>query len=129
MSKRKIENIDISAAKNIGLPPEKELKAIGRVAQNGSTITTYDENGNRIQSMSSSGGELKGFGTDFFVVKKGANLAVTYDADCKQIKAINTAFKKNDIVMLQDLLEYELIDNLTQWKIQALPKIKKLNSL
>ena len=28
MSKRKIENIDISAAKNIGLAPEKELKAI-----------------------------------------------------------------------------------------------------
>jgi hypothetical protein len=45
------------------------------------------------------------------------------------IKAINTAFKKEDQIMLQDLLEYELIDNLTQWKIQALPKIKRLNSL
>ncbi len=45
------------------------------------------------------------------------------------IKAINLAFKKDDLVMLEDLLEYELIDNLTQWKIQALPKIKKLNSL
>lgn len=45
------------------------------------------------------------------------------------IKAVNTAFKKDDQIMLQDLLEYELIDNLTQWKIQAIPKIKKLNSL
>lgn len=45
------------------------------------------------------------------------------------IKAINIAFKKDDFVMLEDLLEHELIDNLTQWKIQALPKIKKLNSL
>lgn len=45
------------------------------------------------------------------------------------LKAIDLAFKKEDNVMLEDLLEYELIDNLTQWKIQALPKIKKLNSL
>lgn len=45
------------------------------------------------------------------------------------IKGVNTAFRKDDIIMLQDLLEYELVDNLTQWKIQALPKIKKLNSL
>lgn len=44
------------------------------------------------------------------------------------VKAITFAYKKKDRMVLQDLLEYELIDNLTQWKIQALPKIKKLNS-
>jgi len=45
------------------------------------------------------------------------------------VKAINSAYKKEDTIILEDLLEHELIDNLTQWKIQALPKIKKSNSL
>jgi len=41
------------------------------------------------------------------------------------IKGIITAHKKNDILMLTDLLEHELKDNLTQWKIFILPAIKK----
>ena len=45
------------------------------------------------------------------------------------IKAILYAKKKNDNVMLVDLLEHELKDNLTQWKILAIPQIKKLNTL
>lgn len=45
------------------------------------------------------------------------------------IKAILFAKKKNDNVMLVDLLEHELKDNLTQWKILAIPQIKKLNTL
>jgi len=45
------------------------------------------------------------------------------------VKGILTAEKKNDTVMLMDLLEYELKDNLTQWKITAIPQIKRLNTL
>jgi predicted lipoprotein len=45
------------------------------------------------------------------------------------IKAILFAKKKNDNVMLIDLLEHELKDNLTQWKILAIPQIKSLNTL
>ena len=45
------------------------------------------------------------------------------------VKAINNAYKSKDFLMLSDLLEYELVDNLTQWKIMALPQIKKLNSI
>lgn len=41
------------------------------------------------------------------------------------IKALVPAREKNDIVMLSDLLEYELIDNLKQWKIKAIPLIQK----
>jgi hypothetical protein len=37
-----------------------------------------------------------------------------------------SAKEKNDNIMLCDLLEYELIDNLTQWKIKILPELKKL---
>lgn len=44
------------------------------------------------------------------------------------IRALLQAKEKNDLIMLCDLLEYELIDNLTQWKIKVLPELKKLKS-
>ena len=44
------------------------------------------------------------------------------------IKAIVPAKEKNDMVMLSDLLEYELIDNLTQWKITAIPEMKSIQN-
>lgn len=44
------------------------------------------------------------------------------------IKALVQAKEKNDVIMLCDLLEYELIDNLTQWKIKVLPELKKLRN-
>ncbi|EQC43282.1 hypothetical protein [Bacteriovorax sp. Seq25_V] len=37
------------------------------------------------------------------------------------LKALIPAKEKNDIIMLCDLLEYELVDNLAQWKIKAIP--------
>ncbi|MDD4975216.1 MAG: hypothetical protein PHY93_12735 [Bacteriovorax sp.] len=44
------------------------------------------------------------------------------------IKALLMAKEKEDIIMLCDLLEYELVDNLIQWKIKVLPELKKLKS-
>ena len=41
------------------------------------------------------------------------------------IKALVSAQEKQDIVMLCDLLEYELTSNLTQWKIKAIPMLKQ----
>lgn len=41
------------------------------------------------------------------------------------IKAIFLARQKDDKIMLCDLIEYELKDNLTQWKINIIPKAKK----
>lgn len=41
------------------------------------------------------------------------------------VKAISGAYAKQDYIMLTDLLEYELRDNLTQWKILILPVLKK----
>lgn len=40
------------------------------------------------------------------------------------LKALIPAKEKNDIIMLCDLLEYELVDNLTQWKIKMIPQLK-----
>ncbi len=42
------------------------------------------------------------------------------------LKAMLPAKEKNDIIMLSDLLQYELIDNLTQWKIQVIPELNTL---
>jgi len=41
------------------------------------------------------------------------------------MKAINTAQNTQDYIMLADLLEYELKDNLTQWKILIMPTLRK----
>lgn len=45
------------------------------------------------------------------------------------LKAITISKEKNDILMLCDLLEHELLDNLTQWKIDAIPKLKRLKNI
>lgn len=41
------------------------------------------------------------------------------------MKALVVAKEKKDYIMVADLLEYELIDNLTQWKIKILLEISK----
>jgi hypothetical protein len=45
------------------------------------------------------------------------------------MKALLSAKENNDNIMLCDLLEYELVDNLTQWKIKILPELKKLKNV
>jgi hypothetical protein len=42
------------------------------------------------------------------------------------MKALNQAQLKLDYVALEELIKYELKDNLTQWKIDLIPQIKKL---
>jgi flavin-binding protein dodecin len=43
------------------------------------------------------------------------------------LKAMLPAKEKNDTIMLCDLLEYELIDNLSKWKKEVIPELQKLN--
>jgi hypothetical protein len=42
------------------------------------------------------------------------------------MKGINHARQKEDTVMMEDLIKYELKDNLTQWKIDFIPQTKRL---
>ena len=42
------------------------------------------------------------------------------------LKGINQAQQKHDALVLEDLIKYELKDNLTQWKIDLIPLIKRL---
>lgn len=41
------------------------------------------------------------------------------------MKAISQAQVKTDTMALQDLIKHELKDNLTQWKIDLIPQLKK----
>jgi hypothetical protein len=45
------------------------------------------------------------------------------------LKAMNQAQVKRDYLALEDLIKYELKDNLTQWKIDLIPQTKKILSL
>lgn len=44
------------------------------------------------------------------------------------LKAISSAHAKSDTIVLYDLIEHELLDNLKQWKITALPELKSLKT-
>lgn len=44
------------------------------------------------------------------------------------VKGMNQAQLKQDYVALEELIKYELKDNLTQWKIDLIPQTKKLLS-
>ncbi len=44
------------------------------------------------------------------------------------MKGINQAHHKGDLVALEDLIKYELKDNLTQWKIDLIPQAKRFMS-
>jgi len=69
----------------------------------------------------------------YFVFKKNnkTNVEVSDNFQKLQIhllsvmKALLQAREKGDTVMLCDLLEYELTDNLLQWKIKAIPSLKQ----
>ncbi|MFP5385465.1 MAG: hypothetical protein ACLGHN_05260 [Bacteriovoracia bacterium] len=42
------------------------------------------------------------------------------------LKAMNQAHIKQDYLALEELIKYELKDNLTQWKIDLIPQTRKL---
>lgn len=42
------------------------------------------------------------------------------------LKGMNQAQQKQDFMALEELIKYELKDNLTQWKIDLIPQTKKL---
>lgn len=42
------------------------------------------------------------------------------------MKGMNQAQLKQDYIALEELIKYELKDNLTQWKIDLIPQIKKV---
>ena len=67
----------------------------------------------------------------FIAQRKKAELPLIKDSHVHLlfvIKAINQAQHKKDALVLDDLIKYELKDNLTQWKIDLIPQMKRLMS-
>ena len=72
-----------------------------------------------IQLISKVHRTVKSYNPDFF---KNSDTIRNLEIHLLSIlKALIPAKEKNDIIMLSDLLEYELADNLAQWKIKAIP--------
>jgi hypothetical protein len=67
-------------------------------------------------------------------IDEKSQFKINYSNEIKEIKihllsilkAIKPAMNKHDTLMLTDLLQYELKDNLTKWKIQIIPLLKDL---
>ena len=45
------------------------------------------------------------------------------------VKSLIPVKEKNDIIMLCDLLQYELVDNLEEWKMKAIPELKRFKKI
>ena len=45
------------------------------------------------------------------------------------IKSLVPVKEKNDIIMLCDLLKYELVENLEEWKIKAIPELQRFKKI
>jgi hypothetical protein len=72
--------------------------------------------------------ELTTLASKLLITKKKASLPAIKESHIHLlfiIKGINQAQHKNDSFVLEDLIKYELKDNLTQWKIDHIPSIKR----
>lgn len=45
----------------------------------------YDQNGNKIKTLSASQGELKGYSSTFYIIKQGSAFYITYDVNGKRL--------------------------------------------
>lgn len=61
--------------------------ALAEVKKEGGSINTYDEKGTHISEMASSGKEVVGISSDFFVCLEGTRIK-TYDEKCQHIASM-----------------------------------------
>ncbi len=71
---------------------EKTRRGISDVSVSGSWIVVYDDSGREINRTSSSGKQLLGSGSDFFVVQNGSWF-VTYNEQCREINRMSASGK------------------------------------
>jgi hypothetical protein len=75
--------------------------------------------------------ELTTLSTKYLTQKRNIELPMIKDSHVHLLfvmKAIIQANQKKDALVLDDLIKYELKDNLTQWKIDLLHQMKRLLS-
>lgn len=94
--------------------PEKEFHYNQQLMKMSSDITNFVEVTTLISKI--------------LTVKKKVSLPIIKESHIHLLfvlKGINQAQQKHDAVVLEDLIKYELKDNLTQWKIDLIPLIKR----
>ena len=64
---------------------------------------------------------MKAKSPDFLATVKNSHIHLLFI-----LKAMNQAQQKQDLIALEELIKYELKDNLTLWKIDLIPKTKRL---
>lgn len=64
---------------------------------------------------------MKAKSPDFLPTVKNSHIHLLFI-----LKAMNQAQQKQDLIALEELIKYELKDNLTLWKIDLIPKTKRL---
>lgn len=62
-----------------------EAQSISYIETVGQWYNVYDEHGKKIKAVSSSQGELMGYGSSFYIIKQGSSFYVTYTPNGKQI--------------------------------------------
>jgi hypothetical protein len=77
-----------------------------------------------IQLMSHITRTIKDYGPEDFV--KSQEMTQLELHLLSSLKALVPAKEKEDIIMVCDLLEYELLDNLIQWKEKVIPTLKEI---
>ncbi len=77
--------------------------ALSDVKTAGSWIKTLDEKGKQIATMSASGREVVGIGSDFFVCEEGSWIK-TYDDKCKHIATMSGSGKIVRLPLAKHLL-------------------------
>ena len=62
-----------------------QAQSISHIETTKSWYYIYDQDGKKIKTLSTSQGELKGYSSTFYIIKKGSAFYVTYDVNGKRL--------------------------------------------
>ena len=93
---RPIENVELTKKdiepEELILDGQQRLTSLTQVLKLDKPVKTFDEKGKHISTMSSSGKDVVGIGSDFFVCLEGSWIK-TYDEKCKHIATMSSSGK------------------------------------
>ena len=66
-------------------------QSISHIETTKSWYYIYDQNGKKLQTVSTSQGELKGYSSSFYIIKQGSAFYITYDARGRRLHAFGAS--------------------------------------
>ena len=75
----------------LSLSAQKPAKMISYIEQTRSWYYIYDQDGKRVRGISSSQGELAGYGATFYILKQGTSFYVIYDIQGHRIASLSVS--------------------------------------